>query len=124
MKTIFLIDDSMIIQVSISSLLMNAGYKVEKAGDGQQALDILTNKGLTPDLIITDLNMPKMDGIQFVQQVRKMAKFRFTPIIVLTTETKPEKCQAAKAAGATGWLQKPVPSEELLKVVKRLVPGS
>lgn len=124
MKTILLADDSVIIQVSISSLLMNAGYKVEKASDGQQALDLLTTKGLKPDLIITDLNMPKLNGIDLVKEVRKIASFRFTPIIVLTTETKPEKCQAAKQAGATGWLQKPVPSEELIKVVKRLLPGT
>ncbi|MFC4060349.1 response regulator [Planomonospora corallina] len=123
MKTIMLVDDSATILMSIKSVLTKAGYGVETAVDGKDALGKVTG-GLRPDLIISDVNMPQMDGITFAREVRKAAGMRFTPILMLTTESEASKRAQAKAAGATGWLVKPVQPEQLLGVIKQVVPGA
>lgn len=107
--------------MSLKASLEIAGMKVETAADGQLALDKLKG-GLKPDLVITDINMPRMDGIQFIQHARKL--LRFTPILVLTTESQREKRDEAKRLGASGWLVKPVGGADLLKIIRQVLPGA
>lgn len=121
MKTILVVDDSDIIRWVMKTALEGEGFKVEMAEDGARALEIVT-KGLKPDLIITDLNMPNMDGLGLIQNVRPL--LRFTPILVISTESQASKRDEAKKLGATGWLTKPVNPEDLLKVIRRILPGS
>lgn len=120
-KTIFLIDDSAVMLTSVKQNLELAGYKVETARDGMEGLTRVKG-GLKPDLIITDINMPKMNGIEFIKNAR--AILRFTPILVLTTESQTSKRDEAKKLGATGWLVKPVGGNDLLKVIKQVMPGA
>jgi two-component system, chemotaxis family, chemotaxis protein CheY len=121
MTTVFLVDDSPTMLMSITSILVKAGMKVETAKDGQEGLERL-QKGLKPDLIISDVNMPRMDGLSFVRAARK-AGHRFMPILMLTTESEQAKRAEAKAAGATGWLVKPVAPDALLTVIRQVLPG-
>ncbi|MDP4300440.1 response regulator [Leptothrix discophora] len=121
MKTIFLIDDSATMVMSVKTTLEISGFKVETAADGEQAMGKI-NKGLKPDLIITDINMPKMDGIEFIRNARKI--LRFTPILTLTTESQQAKRDEAKKLGASGWLVKPIGGADLLKVIKQVLPGA
>lgn len=123
MKTIFLVDDSTTMLMSLSEILQKAGFNVETAADGASALSQLKN-GLKPDLIITDQNMPGLTGIELIRETRKLAAFRFTPILMLTTESQQAKRQEGKAAGATGWLVKPVAGKDLLGVIKQVLPGT
>ena len=123
MKTIFLVDDSTTMLMSLSEILQKAGFQVETAADGASALSQLKN-GLKPDLIITDQNMPGLTGIELIRETRKLAAFRFTPILMLTTESQQAKRQEGKAAGATGWLVKPVAGKDLLGVIKQVLPGT
>ncbi len=121
-KTIFLIDDSATMLMSVKSTLEMAGFKVETAEDGVKAMAKL-NTGLKPDLIITDINMPNMGGIELIKKVRALPGFRFTPILTLTTESQQGRRDEGKQAGATGWLVKPVGGADLLKVIKQVLPG-
>jgi two-component system, chemotaxis family, chemotaxis protein CheY len=121
MKCVFLVDDSATMLMSLKGTLEISGYKVDTASDGEQALGKL-KAGLKPDLIITDINMPKMDGIALIREARKV--LRFTPILALTTESQQAKRDEAKQNGATGWMVKPVGGAELVKVVKQVLPGS
>lgn len=123
MKTIFLIDDSQTILMSMEQLLSRHAVKIEKAGDGEEAMRKLA-AGLKPDLIITDINMPRKDGMQLIREVKQDSRFRFTPILVLTTEFDTAKKTEAKKLGATGWLVKPVNGEQLLGVLKQVLPGA
>lgn len=123
MKKIFLVDDSATILMSMTEILHKAGFHVDTAVDGEAALAKL-NMGLKPDLIITDINMPKMNGLEFMQAARKLPAFRFTPILVLTTETQQEKRDKARAMGATGWLVKPVGGNDVVKIIKQVLPGA
>jgi two-component system, chemotaxis family, chemotaxis protein CheY len=120
MKTIFLVDDSATVLISTSSILAKAGYQVEKAASGEEALSKFKS-GLKPDLLITDLNMPGINGIELIKQVRSMANYRFMPILFLTTESQQAKRADAKAAGASGWLVKPVTADELLNTIKLVI---
>ena len=122
-KTIMVVDDSATMRLSLKANLEVGGYKVEFAGDGLQALAQLKN-GVKPDLIISDINMPNMGGLEFIRNVRGLAGFRFTPILVLTTESQQEKKDEAKKNGATGWLVKPVAGPDLIKVIKQVLPGA
>jgi two-component system, chemotaxis family, chemotaxis protein CheY len=125
MKPIFLIDDSPTILMSMTDMLVKAGYKVEKASSGGEALARLSGGGLAAlSLMITDYHMPGMTGVELIRQVRKLPSFRFTPILVLTTESQQDKRNEAKSAGATGWLVKPVPADKLLQVIKQVVPAA
>jgi two-component system chemotaxis response regulator CheY len=120
--TILIVDDSPTMLMSVKSMLVKAGMIVETANDGQDALDRL-NAGLKPNLVISDVNMPRLDGLSFVREARK-AGHRFVPILMLTTESEQTKRAEAKAAGATGWLVKPVAPDALLGVVRQIVPGA
>lgn len=117
MKTIMLVDDSVTILLSISNILAKAGYSVEKAGNAGEGLAKFKS-GTKVDLLITDLNMPGMNGIDFIREVRKLPQYKFMPILFLTTESQQSKRAEAKAAGASGWLVKPATADELLNTIK------
>jgi len=123
MTMIFLADDSATMLMSLSEILQKAGFKVVTAVDGWDALNQF-KAGTKPDLLITDLNMPGLNGIELIRETRKLATFRFMPILMLTTESQQAKRQEAKAAGATGWLVKPVASKDLLAIIKQVLPGT
>jgi len=123
MKPVLLVDDSPTMLSSIASILKRAGISCETAGTGEAAI-AKVNGGLAPCLVITDYHMPGMHGVDLIGKLRRHAATRFTPMLVLTTDSQPEKRAAAKAAGATGWLVKPVDPAALLQVIKQLVPGA
>lgn len=120
MTTVLLVDDSPTMLMSLSSVISKNGMTVETAKDGQEALDRVKG-GLRPDLVITDVNMPRLDGISFIREARR-AGLRFAPMLVLTTESEAAKRAEGKAAGATGWLVKPVAPEQLLGVIRQVLP--
>ena len=120
MKTIMLVDDSATILLSISSILMKSGYAVEKASNAAEGIRKFGN-GTRIDLLITDLNMPGMNGIEFIREVRKLPNYRFMPILLLTTESEQSKRMEAKAAGASGWIVKPATADGLLGTIKAVV---
>ena len=109
--------------MSVKSTLQMNGFTVATAGDGVQALSRL-KEGVKPDLIITDVNMPNMDGLELIRNVRTLPGFRFTPILTLTTESQAAKRDEAKKLGATGWLVKPVSGTDLIKVINQVLPGA
>lgn len=118
-KSILAVDDSTSMRQMVAFTLKSAGYSVEEAADGQQALDIARNKGF--DLVLSDVNMPIMDGIELIRHLRALANYKFTPILMLTTEAGVEKKQQGKEAGATGWIVKPFNPDQLLNTVKRVL---
>jgi two-component system chemotaxis response regulator CheY len=119
MKQILTVDDSSSIRQMVSFTLTKAGYQVTEAIDGR---DGLTKAGQQKfDLIITDLNMPNMDGIQMIAALRKLPGYGFTPILMLTTESQSEKKDAGRKAGATGWIVKPFKADQLIAVLQKLV---
>ena len=122
MKPVLLVDDSQTMLTSISNVLKKAGIACATAGSGESALDMVGG-GLAPCLVITDYHMPGMHGVDLIGKLRKTGSTRFTPMLVLTTDSESNKRQAAKAAGATGWLVKPVDATSLVQIVKQLVPG-
>ncbi len=122
-KTIMIVDDSSTMLMSLRNSLEIAGFKVLEAGDGALALKTLQG-GAKPDLIITDINMPNMGGIEFIGKARALPGFRFIPILALTTESQQGKREEAKKLGATGWLLKPVSGTDLNKIIKQVLPGA
>ncbi len=118
-KTIMIIDDSTSLRQVVSIALGEAGYTVLEACDGQDALSKL--KGQKVHLMICDVNMPNMDGITFLKTVRTLPDYKFTPIIMLTTEAGEEKKKEGQAAGARAWIVKPFKPEQLLMAVSKLV---
>lgn len=122
-KKVLIVDDSPTILMSMEGILKRAGHDVSTAASGEEAVTVLKG-GLKPDLVITDFHMGAMNGIDLVREVRKMAGFQFIPILMVTTESQQEKRTDAKAAGATGWLVKPVQPDALLQVIKQVVPGA
>lgn len=122
-KTILIVDDSATMIMSVKSNLEINGFKVETASDGVQALNKLKS-GCKPDLIITDINMPNMDGLELIKNVRALPGYRFVPILTLTTESQAAKRDEGKKLGATGWLVKPIDGADLIKVIKQVVPGA
>lgn len=122
-KTILVVDDSPLMRTSLKASLELGGYKAEFAGDGVLALNLLKT-GVKPDLVISDINMPNMGGLEFIKNLRTLPGFRFTPVLVLTTESAQAKKDEAKRHGATGWLVKPVAGPELIKVIKQVLPGA
>ena len=122
-KTILIVDDSATMLMSVKSNLENNGFKVETAEDGVKAMAKLT-AGLKPDLIITDINMPNMNGLELIKNARTVPGLRFTPILALTTESQQGRRDEAKKLGATGWLVKPVGGADLIKIIKQVVPGA
>ncbi|SMP76865.1 response regulator [Desulfonatronum lacustre] len=117
-KRIMTVDDSSSVRQMVGFTLKDAGYEVVEAVDGKDALTKLSGP---VDMIITDLNMPNMDGIELIRQVRALPNYKFVPIVMLTTESQVEKKQVGKEAGATGWIVKPFKPEQLLAVVKKVV---
>ncbi len=113
------VDDSASVRQMVRFTLQQAGHAVVEACDGRDAVAKLNGSPI--DLLITDLNMPVMDGIQLIQHVRALPQFKFVPILMLTTESDPGKKQAGKAAGATGWIIKPFNPEQLVAVVSKVL---
>ena len=122
-KTIMIVDDSQTMLMSMEGMLSKAGLGVSKANNAEEALLILKG-GSKPDMIITDLNMAAMNGIQLIREVRRLPGYQFMPIVMLTTESQQEKRNEAKSAGATGWMVKPVQPQSMLQIVRQLVPGA
>jgi two-component system chemotaxis response regulator CheY len=122
-KTILIVDDSPTMTMSVKSSLEMNGFTVQTASDGVQAM-IKLKGGLKPDLIITDINMPNMGGLELIKQVKTLVGYRFIPILTLTTESDSKKRDEGKRLGATGWLVKPVSGVDLVKVIKQVVPGA
>lgn len=117
-KKIITVDDSKTMRKMVRFTLEEGGYEVFEAEDGVEALKELTAQ--KADVIITDLNMPNMNGFELVTELRAMPEYKFTPIIVLTTEFEDDKKQQGRAAGATGWIVKPFNAEKLLEVVGKV----
>lgn len=113
------VDDSMSVRQMVRFTLQRAGYTVLEAGDGREAVAKLCDA--RADLVITDLNMPNMDGIELIRQLRCDPNYRFVPIVMLTTESEPTKKQAGREAGATGWITKPFTPEQLVAVVAKVL---
>ena len=119
MATILAVDDSASIRQMVAFTLKDAGYDVTQANDGQEALNIAKSGKF--DLVLTDVNMPNMDGISLTRELRSLPAYKFTPVLLLTTESSAEKKQEGKTAGATGWLVKPFQPEKLLSTVQRVL---
>ena len=119
MKTILTADDSASIRQVVGMVLRGSGYQVVEAVDGLDGLSKL--KGQEVDLILTDFNMPNMDGLEFTRQIRAILQYKFVPIILLTTESHADRKQQGKAAGATAWIVKPFTPDQLLAVVKKVL---
>jgi two-component system chemotaxis response regulator CheY len=120
-RNVLVVDDSASMRALVVSTLKGLGFVCMEAGNGQEALERIRTMP-TVDMVITDLNMPIMDGITFVQNLRKLVALKFVPVLLLTTETRQEHKDKAKAAGATGWLTKPFDPGQLTAVVKRILP--
>jgi two-component system, chemotaxis family, chemotaxis protein CheY len=118
-KTILTVDDSKSIRQVVSFTLQEAGYNVIEACDGQDALNKINGSSL--HMVVTDLNMPNLDGIGLIKKLRTDQNHKFIPIIMLTTESQSEKKMEGKTAGATGWIVKPFKPEQLLAVVKKVL---
>ena len=118
-KKVLFVDDSKSIRQAVSFMLQNAGYEVVLAEDGLDGLKKASNSSF--HVVLTDLHMPNLNGIEFIKKLRKMDEFRFTPILFLTTETLAHMKEEAKAAGATGWITKPFDNDKLLKILSRVI---
>lgn len=121
-KTIVTIDDSMSIREIVKLSLAPYGYNVLTAEDGISGLQLCSNNRV--DLVLTDLNMPRLNGIALIAKLRALPAYRFTPIVMLTTESQASQKMAGKQAGATGWIVKPFDSPKLLQIVQRLCPAA
>lgn len=119
MKKILAVDDSATIRQMVKATLTATGHEVLEAVDGQDALQQVAKTQF--DLIITDVNMPNLDGIDLTKSLRAIPAYKFTPILILTTEHTPEMKSKGKEAGATGWIIKPFNPEQLTQVVKRVL---
>jgi two-component system, chemotaxis family, chemotaxis protein CheY len=120
-KTILTVDDSASIRQMVGFTLRQAGFQVVEATDGKHGLQIAQSTQAA--LVITDLNMPNMNGLELIQALRQLPAYKFVPILMLTTESDDTKKQAGKNAGATGWIVKPFNPEQLLKVIAKVLPA-
>jgi two-component system chemotaxis response regulator CheY len=118
-KTILAVDDSASIRQMVSFTLKGAGYQVLEAADGQEAFD--RAKNTTVNLVLTDQNMPRMDGLTLVKSLRALSQYKAVPILILTTESSDNMKAQGKAAGATGWIVKPFDPQKLLEVVGKVL---
>ncbi len=118
-KTILIVDDSPSLRQIVAMTLEGAGFEVIQAGDGKIALSKLDGKKI--HLVISDVNMPNMDGITFVQEMKKLAAYKFTPVIMLTTESQEAKKREGQAAGAKAWVVKPFQPAQMLAAVAKLI---
>ena len=119
-KTILIVDDSSSLRTVVKMSLVRAGYEVLEAGDGKEALSVLDKAGKV-NLIVSDVNMPNMDGITFVTQLKQSPRHKFTPVIMLTTEGQDAKKEQGRAAGAKAWIVKPFNPPQLLDAVSKLI---
>ena len=120
-RLILLVDDSTTLRASVRSILERVGYELVEAGDGLEGLEALgklSRQGRSPAMIISDVNMPRLDGLSFIKEIKKTA-YKFLPILVLTTESEPQLKLAGRQAGASGWLVKPFKPETLVAVVNK-----
>lgn len=117
-KTILTVDDSRTMRDMLLLALSDAGFRVIQAEDGMHGLEVLQAE--QPDVIVTDINMPRLDGFGFIEGVRRDAKHRAVPILVLTTESDSEKKDRARRAGATGWIVKPFDPNKLVAAIRRV----
>lgn len=122
MSSVLLVDDSPTLLASMKAVLSRAGFAVETSLSGEEAMGKLKS-GIRPKLVITDLNMNGMSGIEFISAAKRLPSLAFVPMLMLTTESQQQKRQEAKSAGAAGWLVKPVQPQALLDVIKQLVPA-
>ena len=120
-KIILVVDDSTSIRQMVAFTLKSAGYAVIEAADGQEGLDKANASSDTISLVLTDQNMPRIDGLTLIKTLRSLPKFVTTPILMLTTESSDDMKAQGKAAGATGWLVKPFDPHKLLEVVKKVI---
>lgn len=118
-KKILVVDDSESIRELVGEALIESGFDVVKAVNGADAFNQLENENI--DLVLTDLNMPEVDGIMLVANIRKHEKYKYLPVLILTTESETKKRIEAKEAGATGWIVKPFDKERLLKIIKKVM---
>lgn len=114
------VDDSKSVRQMVSFTLNSAGYRTVEAVDGSDALATL-GESVTIDMLVTDLNMPNMDGIELVKNIRAQQRHKFIPILLLTTESQEAKKQQGKAAGASGWIVKPFNATQLVEVIRKLL---
>lgn len=121
-KTIIAVDDSMSIRETVKMTLQASGYQVQVAEDGAAGLALCQQH--KADLVITDLNMPNLDGIGLITRLRELPQYKFTPILMLTTESQDEKKMAGKKAGATGWIVKPFDPARFVAVVQKVCPAA
>jgi len=121
-KTALIVDDSRTMRQMVSFTLTNAGFTVIEAEDGKDAVRKVST-GTRLDIVVTDLNMPEMDGITLIRELRQLTAYKFTPILMLTTESALEKKKEGKEAGATGWIVKPFNPEVLLKTIAKVLPA-
>ncbi|MEZ4225381.1 MAG: response regulator [Polyangiaceae bacterium] len=119
-NVVLVVDDSRSIRMLVSKVLKQAGFEVVEAENGKDALAKLAQAS-NVQLVITDLNMPVMDGLELIQAIRQKAEHKFTPVVFLTTETEEKKKEQAKSAGATGWIIKPFHPEKVMTVIRRVV---
>ena len=121
-KTIMVVDDSSSVRQMMSFTLENAGYEVVEAEDGEEALKkLLDSKNI--NMIVTDLNMPNVTGLELIRSVRAKSEYKYIPIVVLTTEFHDSKKKKSKEAGATGWITKPFKPDQLIDVIKKVIPN-
>lgn len=118
MTDILVVDDSVSMRQMVAFTLKEAGYNISEAGDGKEALDVAKKK--KHDIVISDVNMPIMDGITLIKELRQLSDYKYTPILMLTTESSSDKKSQGKTAGATGWLVKPFNPEKLLATIKKV----
>ncbi len=120
---VLVVDDSPTMVMSLKTTLTMRGFDVETAGNGREALDKLQG-GLKPHLVLTDVNMPVMGGMDLIRNIRSLPALKFVPILTLTTESEAGKRDEGKRAGATGWLVKPLSGNDLIAVIKKVLPGA
>jgi two-component system chemotaxis response regulator CheY len=120
-KHVFTVDDSKTMRAMVSCTLKNAGYEVTEAQNGTEAITLLDG-GIRPDVILTDLNMPYMDGFDLLRFLRSKPEFDSVPVLLLTTESDEQDKALGKALGATGWVSKPFNPEKLVQVINRVCP--
>jgi two-component system, chemotaxis family, chemotaxis protein CheY len=121
-KVVMLVEDSAHFRGLVSIALQRAGHEVVEACDGQQAWDMLTSGKVAPHIIVSDVNMPKMDGLEFARMVKASPAHKFTPILMLTTESQAAKKAEGKAAGVKAWMVKPFQPSQLVEAIEKLCP--
>lgn len=119
MQSVLAVDDSASIRGLVSAVLKSAGYEVVLAEDGQEALEYARENSV--NLVLTDINMPNLNGIELIKELRELPHYRYVPLLVLTTESGRDKKMEGKAAGATGWIVKPFDPEQLINTIGKVI---